>query len=62
MDLSPGVRAVYLTAEALGVNLQHVETNFVKNETLQPEFMKVITFLIVGIVSRIVYLNKICFR
>ncbi|KAF2888126.1 hypothetical protein ILUMI_18047 [Ignelater luminosus] len=40
LDVSPPVRAVYLTAEALGVELEHVEVNFPKGESLKPEFKK----------------------
>lgn len=40
-DLSPAVRAVYLTVEALNIRLDYIETNFVANDTLKPEFTNV---------------------
>lgn len=40
MELSPPCRAVMLTAKALGINLELVETNLFKNEHFNPSFLK----------------------
>lgn len=51
MDISPPVRAVYLTAEALGVKLEHVETSLQKRDHLKPEFVKVRINNLLGVYS-----------
>lgn len=38
---SPAVRAVQITAEALGVKLELKEVDFFKGEHMKPEFLKV---------------------
>lgn len=38
---SPPVRAVLMTADALGVDLDLVEVNAVKGEQLKPQYLKV---------------------
>ncbi|KAF5279730.1 hypothetical protein FQA39_LY05420 [Lamprigera yunnana] len=40
LDSSPPVRAVYLTAEALGLELERIDVNLLKFDNLKPEFLK----------------------
>lgn len=40
MELSPPCRAVMLTAKALGIEIELVETNLFKAAQMQPEFLK----------------------
>ncbi|KAK4876080.1 hypothetical protein RN001_012502 [Aquatica leii] len=41
IDASPPVRAVLLTAEALGIKLEHVTVNFMTSEQLDPKFIEI---------------------
>lgn len=40
-EMSPPSRGVMLTAEALGIDLEYVNVNFLEKEHLKPEFIKV---------------------
>lgn len=41
IDMSPPVRAVLLTAKAIGVELEHIQVDLSKGEHLTPEYLKV---------------------
>lgn len=45
VDLSPPVRTVLLAAKAIGVELEHVQVNLMKQEHLTEEFLKVRSYL-----------------